>query len=132
MDGHAIAFASICNGTPAETAPKIAEALLRGRRDAHAQQGHSGATTSTETLYVNQYLTVRNGTLPTKHVYLGDARVASKVESNATTNNTYWYHSDHIQSTQYVTTSRSRLVVPAPGVLPGRRDLARRKTRAAG
>src|SRR6185503_15342540 len=92
---------SICTGTSASCAP-MAQALYTAdgtRTHNKVTQG----TTSFETLYVNQYLTVRNGTLPTKHVYLGDARIASKVESNATTNNTYFYHSDNIQSAQYVT-----------------------------
>ena len=94
---------SICNGTPGGSCPTIAEA----RYTAGGIRTHNKVTTSgtTETLYVNQYLTVRNGTIPTKHVYLGDARVASKVETNSTNNARYWYHSDHIQSTQYVTTS---------------------------
>jgi RHS repeat-associated protein len=94
---------SICNGTPGVTCQTIAEA----RYAADGTRTHNKVTTSgtTETLYVNQYLTVRNGTIPTKHVYLGDARIASKVETNSTNNARYWYHSDHIQSTQYVTTS---------------------------
>src|SRR5262249_6585264 len=46
-----------------------------------------------------------NGTMPTKHVYLGDSRVASKMETSATTSSSYWYHSDNVQSTQYVTTA---------------------------
>ncbi len=97
---------SICEGVPGGTCGQITEA----RYDADGTRTHnkvySVGTSNTETLYLNQYLTVRNGTLPTKHVYLGDARVASKVESDSssTGNNTYWYHSDHLQSTQYVTT----------------------------
>jgi RHS repeat-associated protein len=67
-------------------------------------------TAQGETLYVNQYLTIRNGNLPTKHVYLGNARVASKVESSGSLSNTYWYHSDNLQSTQYVTSANQRVV----------------------
>jgi RHS repeat-associated protein len=99
---------SMCAGT-ATTCPNIAEALY----DAEGTRTHNKVTvsgTTRETLYVNQFLTVRNGTLPTKHVYLGDDRVASKAERNGTTNSTYWYHSDHIQSTQYVTTTGQALV----------------------
>jgi RHS repeat-associated protein len=58
-----------------------------------------------ETLYVNQFLTIRNGSYPTKHVYLGDARVASKIDLSSGASQTFWYHSDHLQSTQYVTTT---------------------------
>jgi RHS repeat-associated protein len=75
-------------------------------------------TTSAETLYVNQFLTVRDGIYPTKHVYLGDARVASKVETGAATNTSYWYHSDNIQSTQYVTTA-GQVVTQHLEYLPG-------------
>ena len=99
---------SMCAGT-ATNCPKIAEALYNSEGTRTHNKVSQGGTT-TETLYVNQNLTVRNGTLPTKHVYLGDTRIASKVESNANTNSTYWYHSDHLQSTQYVTTGNQALV----------------------
>ena len=93
---------SICEGT-STNCPTIAQSWYAadGTRTLHkvTQSGTS------EALYVNQYLTVRNGNLPTKHVFLGDAAVASKVETDASTSKTYWYHSDNLQSTQYVTTN---------------------------
>jgi RHS repeat-associated protein len=99
---------SMCNGTASACAPMTQSLYAADGTRTHNKV--TQGTTSTETLYVNQHLTVRNGTLPTKHVYLGGQRVASKVESNATTNNTYWYHSDHLQTTQYVTTTGQFLV----------------------
>jgi RHS repeat-associated protein len=98
---------NVCNGQLPNCAP-VAQSLYAadGTRTHHKVfQGQS----IKETLYVNQHLTVRNGTLPTKHVYLGDARVASKVEGNGAPR-TYWYHSDNLQSTQYVTTAGQALV----------------------
>jgi RHS repeat-associated protein len=94
---------SMCNGTASNCAP-MTQALYASDGTRTHNKVTLG-TTATETLYVNQHLTVRNGTLPTKHVYLGDQRVASKMETNATTNNTYWYHSDNIKNAQYVTTT---------------------------
>jgi RHS repeat-associated protein len=94
---------SICE-VMSTNCPPIAQSWYTadGTRALH-KVTQNGSTS--EGLYVNQYLTVRNGNLPTKHVFLGDAAVASKVETGATTSKTYWYHSDHLQSTQYVTTN---------------------------
>jgi len=98
---------SICNGTPGGTCPVIAQALYTA--DGTRTHNKVSQGTPSETLYVNQYLTVRNGMLPTKHVYLGDARVASKVEGSGAAKS-YWYHSDNIQSAEYVTTTGQALV----------------------
>ena len=117
---------SNCNPTPATPLAKALYAADGTRTQNMVTQG----TSTTETLYVNQFLTVRNGALPTKHVYIGDARVASKLESSTTVNNRYWYHSDNLQSTQFVTTT-GQAVVQHTGVLPVRRDLARRERRDA-
>jgi RHS repeat-associated protein len=107
---------SICEGTSANC-PTIAQSWYTadGTRALHKVTTQNGPG---EALYVNQYLTVRNGNLPTKHVFLGDAVVASKVETGATTSNTYWYHSDHLQSTHYVTTS-GQVVVQRMEYYPG-------------
>ncbi|HET6148600.1 MAG TPA: SpvB/TcaC N-terminal domain-containing protein [Polyangia bacterium] len=99
---------SICEGMSGNC-PPISQALY----SADGARTHNKVTssgTTTETLYVNQFLTVRNGTLPTKHVYLGDTRVASKIDVSGGTTKTYWYHSDNIQSTQYVTTTGQAVV----------------------
>jgi RHS repeat-associated protein len=99
---------SMCNGTESNCAPMTAALYAADGTRTHNKITVGGTTK--ETLYVNQFLTVRDGTLPTKHIYLGDARIASKVESNGSTSSTYWYHSDHLQSTQYVTTTGQALV----------------------
>jgi RHS repeat-associated protein len=93
---------TVCSGTPSNC-PLISQALYA----ADGTRTHNkitNNTTSSETIYVNQYLTVRGGLLPTKHVYLGDIRIASKVEGSGSPK-TFWYHSDNVQSTQYVTTT---------------------------
>jgi RHS repeat-associated protein len=100
---------SICSGTPTGNCPPISQALYTAD-GVRTHNKVTAGTSSTETLYVNQYLTVRNGALPTKHVYLGDMRIASKMDVNATTNSTYWYHTDNLQSAQYVTTTGQALV----------------------
>jgi RHS repeat-associated protein len=61
-----------------------------------------------ETVYVNQFYTVKNGQIATKHVFAGDSRVASQV-AQSSGNGTpeerllYFYHPDHLGSTSYVT-----------------------------
>jgi len=97
---------SNCNPTPATPMAKALYTADGTRTNNMVTQG----TTTTETLYVNQNLTIRNGTLPTKHVYLGDTRIASKVETSASVWNQYYYHSDNLQSTQYVTTAGQTVV----------------------
>jgi len=64
-----------------------------------------------ETDYVNQYFTVRsNGQIGTKHVFIGTDRVASKlVKSNAYEKDSYYFHTDQLSSTNYVTDSGGKL-----------------------
>jgi len=95
---------SICT---AGTSPQ--SCTFQARYNADGVRTHNmvvQGSSSTETLYVNQFLTVgKSGTLPTKHVYIGDTRVASKIDLSATQAATYWYHSDNLQSTEFVTTT---------------------------
>ncbi|RIK35093.1 MAG: hypothetical protein DCC55_31410, partial [Chloroflexi bacterium] len=57
-----------------------------------------------ESVYVNQYFTIRNRELGAKHVYAGTERVVSKlVKQNATEKDQYFYHADHLGGTNYVT-----------------------------
>jgi RHS repeat-associated protein len=63
-----------------------------------------------ETAYVNQYFSVRNGQIGTKHVFIGTERVASKiVKDHAYEKDSYYFHSDHLSSTNYVTDSGGKL-----------------------
>ena len=63
-----------------------------------------------ETAYVNQWYTVRNGQIGTKHVFIGTTRVASKLEkSNAREKDTYYFHPDHLSSTNTVTDANGKL-----------------------
>jgi RHS repeat-associated protein len=63
-----------------------------------------------ETTYVNQYFTVRNGTIGTKHVYAGTARLASKLmKQSAEEKDQYFYHPDHLGSSNYVTDASGAL-----------------------
>ena len=57
-----------------------------------------------ETVYVNQYFTDRNGEIGTKHVFAGATRLVSKlVKQNAREKDQYYYHADHLGSSNYVT-----------------------------
>jgi RHS repeat-associated protein len=63
-----------------------------------------------ETAYVNQFYTVRNGQIGTKHVFIDAARVASKlVKDKAYEKDSYYFHTDHLSSTNYVTDSGGKL-----------------------
>jgi RHS repeat-associated protein len=58
-----------------------------------------------ELVYVNQYLNLRNnGPYITKHIYAGNLRIASRLDGDASPpSTTFFYHPDHMQSTQYTT-----------------------------
>ena len=73
-----------------------------------------------ETVYVNQFFTDRPGANGTKHVYAGTTRIASKLlrqdvpNSNPNGNtpfekDLFFYHPDHIGSTNYVTDLNGKL-----------------------
>ncbi|HST46484.1 SpvB/TcaC N-terminal domain-containing protein [Jatrophihabitans sp.] len=64
-----------------------------------------------ETDYVNQYFTVRsNGQIGTKHVFIGTTRVASKlVKDHSFEKDSFYFHSDHLSSTNYVTDAAGKL-----------------------
>jgi len=80
------------------------------RYNADGERTHSFAD-GNETTYVNQNLSVRNQMFYTQHIYAGATRIASKVNADSLTNpDTVWYHPDHLQSTQYVSTADQTLV----------------------
>jgi len=57
-----------------------------------------------ETAYANQFYVVSGGGKVTKHVFAGTTRVATRIQgSTARDNFLYYYHPDHLGSTQYVT-----------------------------
>lgn len=63
-----------------------------------------------ETDYVNQYYSIRNGKIGTKHVFIGTERVASKLQKDHSfEKDTYYFHSDHLSSTNYVTDANGKL-----------------------
>jgi RHS repeat-associated protein len=74
-----------------------------------------------ETVYVNQYYTIRNRTVGTKHIWAGDTRLASKLvkqprSATATTDgdapiekDLYFYHADREGNSGYVTDNRGKL-----------------------
>ena len=73
-----------------------------------------------ETVYVNQFFTQRPGANGTKHVYAGTTRIASKLVLQGTPNSNpngatpfekdiFFYHPDHIGSTNYVTDLNGKL-----------------------
>ncbi len=73
-----------------------------------------------ETVYVNQFFTQRPGATGTKHIYAGTSRIASKLVRQDTPNSNpngntpfekdlFFYHPDHIGSTNYVTDLNGKL-----------------------
>jgi RHS repeat-associated protein len=63
-----------------------------------------------ETVYVNPYFTVRNRERATKHVWVGDRRLSSKlVKQNAVEKDLYFYHADQVGGTSFVTDGAGRL-----------------------
>lgn len=64
-----------------------------------------------ETDYVNQYYTVRsNGKIGTKNVFIGTERVAAKMQKDHSyEKDSYYFHSDHLSSTNYVTAADGSL-----------------------
>jgi hypothetical protein len=76
------------------------------------------ASSGHETLYFNTMWQMSNGTaewLQSKHIYLGEERIATKYNSegndntNAEEKRTYYYHSDHLGSAQLVTNSDGQM-----------------------
>jgi RHS repeat-associated protein len=61
--------------------------------------------------YVNQFYTLLAGKRPTKHIFAGETRVASKTDAIwMQTPVTHYYHPDHLGTTSYVTDARQALV----------------------
>jgi RHS repeat-associated protein len=57
-----------------------------------------------ETVYANQYFTMRNGAIGTKHIYAGTVRMVSKLaKTNVFEEDQFFYHPDHLGSSSYVT-----------------------------
>jgi RHS repeat-associated protein len=65
-----------------------------------------------QTEYVNQWFTIRNGQIGTKHVFVGETRVVSKLmKQNVQTleKDLFFFHSDSRSSTNYVTDGQGRI-----------------------
>ncbi|MBA7616855.1 hypothetical protein ES703_24155 [subsurface metagenome] len=64
-----------------------------------------------ETLYVDKFYQVQNRSVVTRHIFVGETRIVSRlshhgyVDSEYEKGNVYYYHPDHIGSTTYVTDS---------------------------
>jgi len=61
-----------------------------------------------ETIYVNRWFSVTNGNKLSKHVFADDVRLVSKVGAGTNPNaaKVYFYHPDHLGSTEYVSDER--------------------------
>ncbi len=73
-----------------------------------------------ETVYINQYITMRNREIGTKHVYVGTTKLVSKMmkqdkpgaNPNGNTpveKDLYFYHPDHLGSSSYITDTQGKL-----------------------
>jgi RHS repeat-associated protein len=78
--------------------------------DASGTRSHKRRTTL-ETWYVNPFYVVKNSLTETKHIMMGDQRIASAVATISTRSDPhtagastlFYYHPDHLQSTHYTT-----------------------------
>ena len=57
-----------------------------------------------EAVYVNGYYAVRNGAIESKQIFAGNTRVATKMANKGKDQGTYYYHGDHLASSNSVTT----------------------------
>ena len=57
-----------------------------------------------ETLYAGENLSIRNGTIESKHIFAGNARVVTKVANKGKDAGTNYYHGDHLGSSNSITT----------------------------
>ncbi|HET6214866.1 MAG TPA: sugar-binding protein, partial [Micromonosporaceae bacterium] len=63
-----------------------------------------------ETAYVNQYFSIRNRQIGTKHVYAGATRIAAKlVKRNAEEKDRFFFHPDHLGSNTYITAADGQI-----------------------
>ncbi len=124
VNGNAQVFARLNKGSKANLLRRVVRPLggsfeLDYRREGNRIDSYDGSGTRThqltadgDTIYPSQYLTLRNGQLPTKHIFAGGARIASKVEppGPGPASSTFWYHPDHLQSTHFVSDPEQDLV----------------------
>jgi RHS repeat-associated protein len=67
-------------------------------------------TSPGQTYYINPNYVVRVGSQTTKHITIGAERIASVVTPDgSSTGSRFFYHSDHLQSSGYVTDSQARI-----------------------
>jgi YD repeat-containing protein len=63
-----------------------------------------------ETAYVNQYFSIRNRNIGTKHIFAGTTRVVSKLmKRNADEKDRYFFHPDHLSSNTYITDASGQI-----------------------
>jgi RHS repeat-associated protein len=65
-----------------------------------------------ETAYVNQYFVIRNRQIGSKHIYAGETRLVSKLmmqNQDVLEKDQYFYHPDHLGSSNYVTDADGKL-----------------------
>jgi RHS repeat-associated protein len=65
-----------------------------------------------ETVYVNPFFTMRNGQIGTKNVFMGNERVVSKLmkqDPQVEERDRYFYHPDHLGSSNYVTDANGQV-----------------------
>jgi len=78
--------------------------------DADGQRMIKSGPKGEETDYVNQYFSIRNSQIGTKNVFIGTERIAAKlVKDHSYEKDSYYFHSDHLSSTNYVTDAGGKL-----------------------
>ena len=68
-------------------------------------------TAAGDAWYVNQYFALLPNNMPTKHIFAGETRIATKTDAiNMQTPLLNFYHSDHLGTTGYTTVASQNLV----------------------
>ena len=68
-------------------------------------------TAAGDSWYVNQYFVLLPNNQPTKHIFVGETRIATKTDAiNMQTPTLSYYHSDHLGTTSYTTSLSQNLV----------------------
>ena len=85
--------------------------LAQFRYDDTGERTKKSTPTGGDTWYVNQYFVMLPGARPTKHIFAGETRVATKTDAiNMQTPLQHYYHPDHLGTTSYVTDKSQNMV----------------------
>ncbi len=116
IETRAAKRASLARGLPPDQIKQVKKNGQELNRTLYDAQGQKAVhlhyvSGMEETAYLGPNLTIRDGKYLTKHVYVGDQRVSSKMDPDwFQYPPTLYFHTDHLGSTQYVSNDDQTLV----------------------